>query len=129
MKTQGLVFVATAVFMAVIGLIYWFTSYEPSGTTMLGLTVGIGLIPGVALLRWAHRARPLPGDRPEADPDDVRGALGTFPESSVWPLVLAAGAAMTGVGLVFGIWASLPGGLLILVAFVGGVMESRGQHL
>ena len=129
MKTQGLVFVGTAVFMAVIGLIYWFTSYEASGTTMLGLTLGIGLIPGVALLRWSRRSRMLPGDRADADPDDMDGALGSFPESSVWPVVLAAGAAMTGIGLVFGVWASLPGALLILVAFVGGVLESRGQHL
>jgi hypothetical protein len=35
---------------------------------------------------------------------------------------------MTGIGLVFGVWAGLPGVILIGVAFVGAVLESRGQH-
>jgi H+/Cl- antiporter ClcA len=127
MREQGLVFVATAMFMVTIGVIYWFTSYEPTGTVLLLLCVGLGLIPGSYLLWRSRRAPALPEDRPDADASDMAGRVGSFPESSVWPLVLAAGAAMTGIGLVFGAWAGLPGAIVLVAAFVGGTLESRGQ--
>ncbi|HVM68057.1 MAG TPA: cytochrome c oxidase subunit 4 [Acidimicrobiales bacterium] len=127
MKEQGLIFVATAAFMVTIGLIYWFTSYEPTGTVLLLLCVGLGVIPGSYLLWRSRRAPALPEDRPDANPDDLAGRVGSFPESSVWPLVIAAGAAMTGVGLVFGVWAGLPGVVVLATAFVGATLESRGQ--
>jgi hypothetical protein len=127
MKEQGLVFVATAAFMVTIGLIYWFTSYEPTGTVLLLLCVGLGVIPGSYLLWRARRSPALPEDRPDADPDELAGRVGSFPESSVWPFVLAIGAAITGVGLVFGVWAMLPGIVILGVAFVGGSLESRAQ--
>jgi len=128
MKEQGLVFVATAIFLVGIGVIYWFTSYEPSGTVLLLLCVGLGVIPGSFLLWHSVRApSPLPEDRPDANPDDLTGRVGSFPETSVWPLVLAIGAAMTGIGLVFGVWAGLPGGVVLVIAFVGASLESRSH--
>jgi Cytochrome c oxidase subunit IV len=128
MKEQGLVFVATATFFVGIGVIYWFTSYEPTGTVLLCLGVGLGVIPGSFLLWHSLRApAPLPEDRPDALPDDLAGRVGSFPESSVWPLVIAVGAAMTGIGLVFGVWAGLPGGVVVVIAFVGASLESRSQ--
>jgi cytochrome c oxidase subunit IV len=127
MKEQGLVFVATAAFLVTIGLIYWFTSYEPSGTVLLLLCVGLGVIPGTYLLQRSRRAPALPEDRPDASPDELAGRIGSFPESSVWPFVLAIGAAITGVGLVFGIWATVPGVVVLGVAFVGASLESRAQ--
>jgi hypothetical protein len=127
MKEQGLVFVATAAFMVTIGLIYWFTSYEPSGTVLLLLCVGLGVIPGTYLLQKSRRSPALPEDRPDATPDELAGRIGSFPESSVWPFVLAIGAAITGVGLVFGIWATVPGVVILGVAFVGASLESRAQ--
>jgi hypothetical protein len=45
----------------------------------------------------------------------------------VWPLVLAIGAATTGIGLVFGVWAALPGTVVLVLAFIGGSLESRSQ--
>ena len=128
MRTQGLVLVGTAVFMAVIAAIYWFTSYEPTGSILLAVTIGLGVIPGAFLLRASRRSGDLPEDRDDADPDDAAGDIGWFAASSVWPVVLAGGAAMFGIGLVFGVWAGIPGALLIVSAFVGGTLESRSQH-
>ena len=126
MRVQALVFVATGVFLALIGAIYWFTSYEPAGTVLLVL--GLAVIPGVFLLRRTASAPVLAEDRADADPGDGAGPLGTFPASSVWPVVFAGGAALTGIGLVFGAWAALPGLLTVIVAFVGATLESRGTH-
>jgi hypothetical protein len=127
MRTQGLIFVATAVFMVAIGIVYWFTSYEPTGTVLLLLCVGLGVIPGAYLLWRSRRAPSLPEDRPDATVDELTGRIGSFPESSVWPLVLAIGAATTGIGLVFGVWATLPGAVVLLLAFIGASLESRSQ--
>ena len=128
MRVQALVFVATGLFLALIGAIYWFTSYEPAGTVLLVLGLGLGVIPGAFLLKRTASAPALAEDRPDADPGDGAGPLGTFPASSVWPVVFAGGAALTGIGLVFGAWAALPGLLAIVTAFVGATLESRGTH-
>jgi len=125
---QGLVFVGTGLFLALIGGIYWFTSYDPAGTVPLVLGLGLGVIPGAFLLWRAGAGPALAEDRADADPGDGAGPVGTFPASSVWPIVLAGGAALSGVGLVFGLWSALPGVMLLLVAFVGATLESRGSH-
>jgi hypothetical protein len=125
---QALVFVGTGSFLAVIGAIYWFTSYEPAGTVLLVLGLGLGVIPGAFLLYRTASTPVLAEDRDDADPADGAGSLGTFPASSVWPVVFAGGAALTGIGLVFGAWAALPGLLTVTIAFVGATLESRGTH-
>jgi len=127
-KVEALTFLGTGLFAAFIGLIYWFTSHEPSGTTLLGLSLGLGGLPGIVFLRWSRRMAPRPEDRPDALVEEGAGTVGSFPESSIWPFVIAAGAALTGVGLVFGLWAALPGLILLTIAFVGGALESRGTH-
>ena len=110
--------------MAVIGVAYWFTSYEPTGTVLLALTVGLGAIPGGFLLWRSARMASRVEDRPDAGPGDGEGVIGSFPVSSIWPFALAAGAALTGIGLVFGLWASLPGVALLGVTFVAATLES-----
>ena len=127
MRVQALVFVGTGAFLALIGAIYWFSSYEPAGTVLLVLGLGLGVIPGAYLLWRTASAPALAEDRADADPGDGAGPLGTFPASSVWPVVLAGGVALTGVGLVFGVWAALPGLIFVVVAFVGATLESRGS--
>jgi hypothetical protein len=128
-KIQGIAFLATAAFMGVIGAVYWFTSYEPTGTMLLALAAVLALIPGAFLTWKAVRSEPGPSDREDAEPDEAAGTIGSFPESSVWPVVLAAGTALAVVGLVFGLWAGVPGAVIVVVAFVGAVLESRGEHL
>jgi hypothetical protein len=128
MKVEAYSFLGVASAMAVLGIIYWFTSSEPSGTTLLGVATVFGALPGVYLLRRSRQMEPRPEDRGDADPADGAGVVGSFPESSVWPFVLAGGAALTGVGLVFGLWAAAPGVILLGIAFVGASLESRGSH-
>jgi hypothetical protein len=128
MKVEAYTFLSVAAVMAILGLIYWFTSYEPTGTTLLGVAAVFGLLPGIYLLRQSRRIEPRPEDRTDAKGAEGAGVVGSFPESSVWPFVLAGGVALTGVGLVFGLWASAPGVLLLGIAFVGASLESRSTH-
>ena len=126
MRTEALTFIAVGIFTTSLGIVYWFTSYEPAGTVLLLATAGFGLIPGAFLLVRSARMRPRPEDRDDAVLADGAGPIGSFPGSSVWPFVLASGAALAGLGLVFGIWASLPGVMILAVAFVGATLESGG---
>jgi len=128
MRVEAYTFLATAAFMAVIGLTYWFTSHEPTGTTLLGVGTLLGALPGIVLWRWSRRMAPRPEDRDDAEISEGTGTVGSFPESSIWPFVLAAGVALAGVGLVFGLWLSLPGLLVLGIAFVGATLESRSAH-
>jgi hypothetical protein len=127
-RVQGLIFIGTGVFVVVSGAIYWFTSYEPAGTVMLLAGLGLGVMPG-AFLVWRSMVGSVPAeDRGDAEMGDGAGRVGTFPTSSVWPVVLAGGAALTGVGLVFGLWSALPGLVFVAIAFVGATLQSRGSH-
>jgi hypothetical protein len=125
MRTEGLIFGATAAFFVVIGLIYWFTSYENTGTTLLATAAGLGVLPGAFLLWRSRLMSPRPQDLPDAVQADGAGEMGTFPGPSIWPLTLAGGAALSLVGLVFGIWSALPGGALVVFALIGATAESR----
>ena len=127
MKTEGLVFAGTAAFFAVVAGLYWFTSYEEAGSTMLALTVGLGLIPGVWLLWWARRMAPRPEDREDADIAEGAGPVGSFPGPTAWPVTLALGAVLAANGIAFGVWPAVPGALLIVIATCGAVMSGRSR--
>lgn len=125
MRTEGLVFAGTAVFFAVVTAVYWFTSYEEAGSTMLLLTVGLGLIPGVWLLWWSRRMAPRPEDRTDADIEDGAGAVGSFPGPTAWPATFALGAVLAANGMAFGIWPALPGFVLMFIAASGAILSGR----
>ena len=67
-------FIGIAAFMTVIGVVYWFASYEPAGTVMLGLSATLAAVCGVYLRVEAEHAQPAPDE-----------AAQYLPESSAWP--------------------------------------------
>src|SRR3954469_3653392 len=73
-KTPSRMFLGIAVFMAVIGTVYWFASYEPAGTTMLGLAAALSALCAI-YLRVQSEAETA--DRIEHDH--------YLPHTSVWP--------------------------------------------
>ena len=125
MKTESLVFLGTAAFFSVIAAVYWFASYESAGSTMLLVTVGLGLMPGAWLLWWARRMSPRPEDRGGATPADGAGPVGSFPGPTAWPVILATGAVLAANGIAFGIWPAAPGVVLMVIAACGAVVSSR----
>ena len=125
MRIEARLLIVIGVFFAIIGVIYWYTSYEDSGTVMLAAAAILGLLPGGYYLWWSNRMRPRPSDDPEASIGEGSGTIGTFPGSSIWPFVMGMGAFFVGLSFVFGIWfVPVAAGLLISAA-IGATVESR----
>src|SRR3954462_5678996 len=102
MKVEGYLFAFIAVFLAVVDVIYWFTSHDPTGTTVLALGAGLGALGGFSLLFPAPRIEPRPEDLEDADISDGAGELGFFSPYSWAPLWCGLAAATCFLCLVFG---------------------------
>lgn len=125
MKVEGTVLLVWSAFFATAAIVYWFWSYEQSGTAMLAGTALLGFLPGSYYLWWSRRMRPRPEDDPQAERKEGAGVVGTFPSSSVWPFVLGMSAASVGLSLVFGFWTALLGFIVAIGAILGIIRESR----
>ncbi|MDQ6682601.1 MAG: cytochrome c oxidase subunit 4 [Chloroflexota bacterium] len=124
-------FLRPAAYSAVIGIAYWFASYEVAGSVMLAFVVfATGLIVGIfffavratrgeldphsrgPILRAGMAiARVVGFTEPQgtADEQPIAAGLEPLPPASSWPLVAGGAATMLGLGLVYGPWLSLPG--------------------
>jgi hypothetical protein len=97
-------------------------------------TVGLTLTAVLAFLiafylRRVHAAQggELPEDRVDANVDDGDAEQGFYSPWSWWPLILGASAAVVFLGLAVGVWLSIIGATVGIVALVGWTYEySRG---
>jgi hypothetical protein len=124
-KVYGLFLAGIGVFFGIIGVIYWFTSYDDGGFAMLAGSALLGLLPGAYYLWWSRHMKPQPDDDASADIAAGAGTIESFPGSSIWPFLLGMGALFTVLTFVFGLWLAPLGAALLLVAAIGGTMESR----
>jgi len=118
--TQWRIFVGVGTFIAVIGVVYWFASYEVAGTTMLALASALALFCGV-FLRLQER-RPAPAH--SAGPGDVEDGP-YLPTASIWPFAIGLSAALALNGLVVGWPYAVPGAALLGLSVVGWVRQGR----
>lgn len=125
MRTEAAVYLFVFVFVGVVGAVYWFTSYEDSGTVMLLAMALLGLFAGGYLWRASRRMTRRPQDREDATVPEGVGPVAFVPVESFWPAAVAASAAVLASGLVFGTWLLLVGGGCFVVAVTGFVLESR----
>src|SRR2546428_3224532 len=109
MKVEGYLFSFVAVFLAVSDIVYWYTSHDPTGTTAMALSCGLGIIIGSYCLLTARRIEPRPEDLPDAEIADGAGEIGFFSPHSWQPLLCASAAALTTLGFIFGWWLSVIG--------------------
>jgi hypothetical protein len=129
MKTETLVVASSMVFLGVIGAVYWLTSYESTGTTLLLVGALAYLLMGGYLFVLGRRLQgPRPEDRKDATPADATGAVGYFPAASVWPAALGLGVVLIAISLVFGPWFSVLGGIVTLGAVIGYAVEAEARH-
>jgi hypothetical protein len=125
MKTESIVLLVVGAFFAVVGAVYWFTSYEDAGFLMLIGATGLGLLPGSYYLWWSYHMKLRPEENPDATMEDSAGVVDSFPGSSIWPFIMGMGALFTTLTFVFGLWLAPIAGALILSALIGVTVESR----
>jgi hypothetical protein len=125
LRIEALLLLGLGAVFAVVGLVYWFWSYEDGGTLMLAGTALLGFLPGSYYYFWHRRMGKRHEDSQDASIADGAGPINAFPGSSIWPFVLGMGAFFTVLSLVFGIWLMFIGVPLILTALVGVTAESR----
>jgi hypothetical protein len=117
MSDDAALLLRVSVFGLVAGTVYWFLSYEPLGTVAL-LLLGVG--PGFAglFIMWHRRAADGGGSLPEVlrrfaglpppDPPGPRSLesedVAVLPLPSIWPFAASFGLAVTGSGVIFGLW-------------------------
>lgn len=129
-RVEGIFFGVIGGFLAIITVVYWFASGDPTGTTCLALSVGLAGLSAFYLGYTAKRTGPRPEDRPEADISEGAGEIGHFSPGSPWPIAMALCANGVAIGFIFGLWISFIflAGLLFSVS--GLLFEHyRGNNL
>jgi disulfide bond formation protein DsbB len=117
-------------FVGGLALIYWLTSYEDAGTTLLALGAAMyALLAGYLIVQHRRSAgrRPRPEDVEEPPPAEPETPVGYFPANSVWPAALGLGAVVVALGLVFGYWFFVIAAILLLGAVVGYAVEAQAR--
>ncbi|HVV29875.1 MAG TPA: cytochrome c oxidase subunit 4 [Mycobacteriales bacterium] len=129
-KVEGYFFGGIGIFFAIVTVVYWFASKDPTGTTCLALSVGLAGLCAFYLSFTAKRTGPRPEDRDDADIAEGAGEIGHFSPGSYWPIAIAFSALLVMLGFVFGLWISFIGGMAMLMAISGLLFEHyRGNHL
>jgi predicted MFS family arabinose efflux permease len=114
LAVQSRVFLGIAAFMALIAIVYWFASYEPAGTTMLGLSSALAAVCGVYLQ--------IQNEHEDADRHEEEHYL---PHSSIWPFGIGVGALLALNGLIVGVGYAIPGLVVLAIGVAGLVSQSR----
>jgi uncharacterized membrane protein YfcA len=129
MRTEYKLFVALGIFMLPLGIIYWFVSYEIAGSIMLLIVAIAFAFIGVYL---AIQSKRMAGFRPEdydATQEEGVGVVGSFPGSSIWPLISAIALTFIAFGLTFSSFLAIPGLGLLLATVIGMARESEIAEL
>jgi hypothetical protein len=125
MRTPIRVVLFSSVFVGGIAAIYWFTSYEDAGTTMLSLGgAAYALLCGYLYFQ----ARTSGEADTEESPTAQAVEIGYFPAASVWPAALALGAVLTALGLVFGFWFLVVAAIFFVGGIIGFAVEAQAPH-
>ena len=133
MRVQAFMFYGCAVFFLATDVVYWLWSKDWTGTTALGLAVGLAGLIGFYVhftVRRLERANagPLFEDDPEGNVADAAGELGFFSPHSWWPLFVALSATAVSLGVVFGWWLVILGVAAALLSTIGLVFEYYRGH-
>jgi Cytochrome c oxidase subunit IV len=124
-KVYGLFLAGIGAFFAVIGLVYWFTSYEDGGFLMLIGSALLGLFPGSYYLWWSSKMKLQSDDNPGAEIAEGAGTVESFPGSSIWPFIIGMGALFAVLTFVFGLWLAPLSATLLVSGAIGATVESR----
>lgn len=121
MRNESFLFSGLALFFAITATVYGWFSREPAG--LAALIVSFLMSSLIAFFLWIQHVRrgDRPQDRRHAQVHETAGPLAFFPARSYAPPMTAAGAALTGLGVIYGLWLFLIG-LGLLGAGVAGFL-------
>jgi hypothetical protein len=128
MKVEGWLFIGSGIFLLGADVVYWYVSYDPTGTTALALSVGLALLAGFYVLFTGRRLPLRPEDDNQGEIAQGTGEIGFFSPHSWWPLWVALAAAVTAVGFAIGWWLVLLGVVAMVFASIGLVFEYYRGH-
>lgn len=129
MRVEGLIFVVVALFFAIVTPLYWFVSKDPTGTTALTLTFGLGAMIAFYFMLLSRRIGPRPEDRQDGEIEELAGEYGFYSPHSWWPLACAGSAAFVFMGMIFEWFIVIIGLACAVIAVIGMVFEYyRGEH-
>ena len=123
MKVEGWLFLGCGVFFIGADIVYWYTSYDPTGTAALALAVGLALLTGFYLLFTGRRLPRRPEDDNAGEIVQGTGEVGFFSPHSWWPLWVGLAGATAALGFAIGFWLVLIGVLALLLTAIGFVFE------
>lgn len=123
MRTMTRVLVGTAVFAAAACLAYAVVTRDPFGIVMLGLlSISVWVAAGWLLYHRRGDGTPAPSEDRDADPGadgpggsagEAGSPAGDFRLQSGWPIWIAFGAAGVAAGLVWSLWITLVGAVVL----------------
>ena len=123
MKVEGWLFIGCGIFLLGADVVYWYVSYDPTGTTALALAVGLCLLAGFYVLFTGRRLPLRPDDNPEAEIQEGTGSMGFFSPYSWWPLWVGLACAVVAVGFAIGWWMLMIGVVALVFTSIGFVFE------
>jgi hypothetical protein len=120
------IFAGLGAFLIVTGVIYGSAVSEYEGFTLMIIVGGGALLIGVYLISAVQRARAV-----LARPETAVGAAAEEGEPhvapTIWPLVFALSSIGLVVGAVAARWVLVVGGVLLVVAGFGWILDVRRQ--
>lgn len=129
MKIEARIFGLIALFLLVVGVIYYLVSKEVIGSVALILGGAFASMLAVFLTIQSRKMDPRPEDRKDAEIIEGTGEVGFFPPKSLWPFWSAVVVTIIALGPVFGWWLSLMGAAVGIWAVTGWCYEYyRGDY-
>jgi hypothetical protein len=125
MTTARGLFVSSAIFAAVIAIVYWFLAHEPAGTTLLAF-MAAALLVVAGYMFFAERDADLYADKPDATMAEAAGEhVGTYITHSPAPFWI--GVAVTGVMLGLVVSPAAAGLGIVAMCLLGGLLIVRSR--
>lgn len=113
MSTMSRICLLLAAFLAIAGGIYWITSHEPSGTTLLLAGAATFCFVGLVSMMVARRA---------SGSETGEGSEGQV-APTIWPLGFAVAAVIIALGLVVSAWLLVVGAIVFIVCSAGWIRD------
>lgn len=129
MRVMAKLFGYLTLFFILMVVVYWETSYDPTGTAALIMATGLSGLISFYLFFTSRQIAPGPDDRADAEPHEGAGEQGFFSPTSWWPLTLCLALAFTFLGVAIGFWLMFFAAPFALFGVYGFVFEYyRGEN-